>query len=86
MTLDGATRSSSGGNTFSGNSSATDSTLDFHNLTAVTMMATGNCWNNNSNVAESITGPVTTSPTGACGSLVNSGTARGANLSGVDLH
>lgn len=85
LTLDGSSRSSSGGNTFSGNRSSTDTTLDFHNLLVSTMYAENNCWTNNSNVADSITGVVDYSPAGACGSLANSSTLRGVAISGGTL-
>jgi hypothetical protein len=44
LSLDGATRTSAGMNSFSGNRSATDSTLDVHNLGTSLLKAESNWW------------------------------------------
>jgi hypothetical protein len=84
--IDGAVRSSAGNNTLRGNRSSTDATLDFHNLTAVTMQARSNWWGD-ADPADQVTGPVTTSSalTGPPGTGGSSPSSVG-NLRRTDVH
>jgi hypothetical protein len=86
QSIDGLVRSSAGNNTLRGNRSSTDATLDFHNLTSVTMNARSNWWGD-TDPSDQVTGPVNTSSAlSGPPTTGSSGPASVGNLRRSDVH